>query len=90
MSETTGKWRAIGLWFVAAYHALLVGGSFYRLWQGIQAGSDIGIRRGLIMIAVYGMCFLAAALAIFLSRKAAEGTRVTSLRLTSRANWPRW
>ena len=70
MSDTTVKWRAIGLWFVAASLALLAGGSFYRLWEGIQAGSDIGIRRGLIMVAVYGGCFLCAMLAIFLSRKA--------------------
>ena len=71
MSEMkmTSIWRAIGLRFVAACLALLVGGSFYRLWEGIRDGSGTGIWRGLIMVAVYGGCFLCAMLAIFLSRK---------------------
>jgi hypothetical protein len=69
MSKTISIWRAIGLWFVAGCLALLVGGSFYRLWEGIQAGSGTGIRRGLMMVAVYGGCFLCAMLGILLNRR---------------------
>jgi hypothetical protein len=72
MNEKTRKWLAIGLWIIATTHALFVAGSCYRLWEGIQDGSDVGIRRALSMIAFYGMCFLVAMLAIKLSRKAAQ------------------
>jgi hypothetical protein len=69
MSETTGMWRALGLWMLSISLAFLLGLSGYRLWQGMQEGSEAGVQDGLIMVALYGMCFLAAMFAGLLSRK---------------------